>query len=289
MTPKPVRDVAASVRARLVRLAHQRNEEAELTFLRYVLERFLYRLSRSPHGESVVVKGATLMAVWGGPAYRPTRDVDLLGRGSSSPKAVARLVRDVCAVDVRDDGVRFDLSTLTTEPLRADDEYPGVRAELTARLGSARIAVQIDVAFGQAVKPRPSKVEFPTLLDFPAPRLLAYPREVVVAEKSHAMVVLGMRNSRMKDFHDVWTLARSFAFDGRVLAGAFEATFERRRTPIPGGLPVAFTPGFWQDPDTSATWRAFCARSRLSRDAILLPVVGGGGPRLRLADPRSGP
>lgn len=172
-------------------------------------------------------------------------------------------------LDVVDDGVRFDLESLVVGPIREEQEYGGVRVELVARVTTARLRLQVDVGFGDAITPAATMVEFPALLDFPAPHVQAYPRETVVAEKLEAMVQLGMANSRMKDFYDVAVLARDFDFDSEVLARAIRATFERRKTPLPTTVPVAFTPSFTEDPMKKAQWSGFVRKSGV-RDASSL-------------------
>ncbi len=230
MTRKP-RDIAASVRQRLLNLSRDRKEEFQAVLTRYGLERLTYRLARSPHGDEFVLKGAMLFTLWTGEPHRATWDLDLLGRGTIEVARLAKVFREVCEVAVDDDGLSFDGKGVRGERIREDLEYEGVRIHLGARLGVARIAIQVDIGFGDAVTPRPQKVTYPALLDFPAAELKAYPREPVVAEKFQAMVVLGMGNSRMKDFYDVWALARGFNFDGETLCTSIRATFDRRRTP----------------------------------------------------------
>lgn len=202
MTKKPT-NVGASVRARLLRLARERGEDFQLVLTRYASERLLYRLTSSRHASRFVLKGAALFTLWTGRAHRATRDLDLLGFGDSTEPHVRAVFADVLAGDVCDDGVRFDEDSLEVGPIREEQEYGGVRVVVIARIASAKVRLQVDVGFGDAVTPEAAMVEFPTLLDFPAPRLRAYPRETVVAEKVEAMVQLGLANSRMKDFYDL--------------------------------------------------------------------------------------
>lgn len=267
MTRKPT-DIGASVRARLLRLAHERGEDFQLVLNRYANERLLYRLASSVHAPHFILKGAALFAVWTGAPHRATRDVDLLGFGDPSAAHVRSVFADLLLLDVQDDGVRFDPGSLEVGPIREEQEYGGQRVTLTATVSSARVKLQFDVGFGDAVTPPAAVVDFPSLLGFAAPRLRAYPRETVVAEKLEAMVQLGLANSRMKDFYDVVVLARSFDFDGRLLARAIRATFERRKTPFPDALPVALTPTFAADPSKQTQWTAFLRKSGIQ----------GGGP-----------
>lgn len=237
MTRRPPRNIAASVSARLLNLSRESGEDFQFLLLRYAAERFLYRLGESGHRDRYALKGAMLFALWGGSIYRPTRDLDFTGYGSNETEDVLASLREVCTVAVADDGLAFDAGRLTAEPIRDDAEYNGLRVRFQATLGDARIPMRIDIGFGNVIEPAATEVDYPTLLDGPAPRILAYPHEAVVAEKLHAMVVLGERNSRYKDFYDLHVLARQFPFDGERLARAIAATFEapphanRRRAP----------------------------------------------------------
>lgn len=260
------RNLAASVHVRLLTLARERREELEYLLTRYALERLLYRVGISPHASQFVLKGAVLFAVWTDQPHRATRDLDLLGHGDPALPRLAAIFRDLCALPIDDDGLVFNPMSVQAAPIREDQEYEGVRVQLTARLGQARLPLQVDVGFGDAITPAPVEVAVPTLLDLPTPRLRAYPRETVVAEKFQAMVLLGIANSRMKDFYDLWTLARRFDFDGPTLARALAATFDRRRTAVPAAAPLALTPAFSADTAKQAQWRAFVRRGRLVDD-----------------------
>ena len=262
---------AASVRQRLLNLARSRGEDFQLLVTRYGIERFLYRLGRSEH---FVLKGAMLFHVWGIEDHRPTKDVDLLGFGSFEEDHVRRMMQAVLVVPVEDDGLRFDLESLVVSRIREDDAYGGIRAEVRYDLAGMQLRLQIDVGIGDAIVPEAESATFPTLLDDDAPRLRIYRRETVVAEKLHAMVLLGLANSRMKDFYDVAFLADHFDFDGRPLVDAIAATFERRRTPVPEALPLALTDAFAGDEVKRTQWSAFLRRSRLPV-ADLADVVAG--------------
>ena len=220
---KGVTNVAASVHARLLNRAKAEGRPFNELLQYYATERFLYRLSRSPHADRFVLKGALLMLVWLGETIRPTRDADLLGFGEITEESLTRIFTDVCNVDVEPDGLVFP-SSIRVAPIRPEDDYGGLRATLRARLGKARLHVQVDVGIGDAVSPDPTWLEYPTLLDFPQPRLRAYRQETVIAEKFHAMVVLGAANSRMRDFFDVYALAERQRFEGEVLVTALRAS-----------------------------------------------------------------
>ena len=219
MTKRAPVNVAASVRARLEKVARDRNVEVQLILSEFAIERLLYRLGASPYAERFVLKGATLFKLWTGQRHRATWDLDLLGRGEESVEAVVSVIRELCAMPGQD-GIDFDLASITGEEIRALDEYGGVRVRLVARLGQARIPVQIDVGFGDAVTPGASWQTCPTLLGQAPPRILVYPRETVLAEKLEAMVSLGVTNGRMKDFYDMHVLASSFEFEGPLVVAA---------------------------------------------------------------------
>jgi hypothetical protein len=215
-----------------------------------------------------------LFALWGSSLYRPTRDLDFTGYGSSEPADVLASFQEICRCPVEDDGILFDASSLTAEPIREGAEYDGLRVRMQASLGNARIPMQIDVGFGNAVVPPASNVEYPTLLDAPAPSIRAYPPEAVIAEKLHALVVIGERNTRVKDVYDLYVLAGQFSFDGAQLARAIAATFERRGTPITAAIPAALTPRYFADGARAEQWRAYITRNGLPRAPGDLAAVG---------------
>ena len=254
---------AASVRARLQALARKEKLEFQLLLSEFAVERFLYRLGVSPHADRYVLKGAMLFKLWSEERGRATWDLDMLGRGAHGVADVVAVTRDLCRV-LADDGIVFDADSIEAEEIRAADEYAGVRVRLLARLAGARIPMQIDVGFGDAVAPAAVRKYYPTLLEHAPPHILVYPREAVIAEKLEAMVSLGVTNSRMKDFYDVHWLSCSFSFDGAVLAEAIRATFERRGTPVPGELPLAMTRTLLGAPERQTQWRAFLRRGHLA-------------------------
>lgn len=205
MTKRPIKVVAASVRQRLLNLARERADDFNLLLTRYVHERLLYRLAHSPEVDRFVVKGATLFTLWSDLPHRSTRDLDLLGFGTPELARLESVFRSLSAIAVeRDDGVVFDANTVRAHAIREQALYDGIRVEMMAHVGSARVRTQVDVGFGDAIVPAPALAIFPVLLDLPAPALRAYARETVVAEKLHAMADLGMANSRLKDYFDLW-------------------------------------------------------------------------------------
>jgi hypothetical protein len=271
-------DVAASVLPRLLRQAKASGEEFERTLVRFAAERLLFRLGESSARDRCILKGASLLAVWLSDPYRATRDVDVLLAGASDDAAIRSLVQEICGVECPEDGLRFDYSELIVETIRPEEEYSGKRARFRAFLGNARITVQLDLGVGDVMTAQPQQIVYPTMLDsLPQPRLRAYPREATVAEKFEAMVKLETRNSRMKDFHDVWALAGAFGFDGPMLQEAIAACFVRRATPWTDELPRVLTPAFYQMPELEARWRSY-----LVAGAILAPpparfeVIGEG-------------
>lgn len=272
MTKGPIKDVARSVHQRLLNVARETDRLFNDVLQFYADERWLYRLSQSPHGERFVLKGALMLLVWNTPVTRPTRDIDLLGRISNDLESVRSLIAEICRTPIEDDGLVFDAEGVTTERIAEDADYEGVRAKFPARLGNTRIAMQIDIGFSDVITPGPVRVSYPTILDQPAADLQAYNRETVVAEKLEAMVKLGELNSRMKDFFDIWLLAGHFAFDGRMLAESIQRTFERRGTPMEAE-PVCFTDEFATDPSKVAQWSAFVRRGRLEDAPAEFPEV----------------
>ena len=224
---REVRNVAASVRARLHNVARANRASFERMLTRYALERLLFRLSVSPHRERFVLKGAMLYAAWLEDPFRTTRDLDLLAFGGRETERIVTIFGEICAHAVEDDGLIFDTERIAAEPIRDDRAYGGLRLRTVARLAAAVIPLQIDIGFGDVVTPGPLELEYPVLLDQPVPMLNAYPRETVAAEKFEAIVVLDLANSRMKDFYDLLAMSRLFAFEGATLAAAIRATFER--------------------------------------------------------------
>ncbi|MEN6633258.1 MAG: nucleotidyl transferase AbiEii/AbiGii toxin family protein [Candidatus Polarisedimenticolia bacterium] len=251
------RNVAASVRARLLRLARERNQEFGLVLLRYALERLLYRMSVSPHADQFLLKGALLFELWFDVPHRPTRDADLLGFGSPEAPRLETVFREICSLE-GNDGVTFPPSAVKAAAIREDARYAGVRVTLLGLIDGARCPVQIDVGFGDAVTPAPESVVYPTMLaEFPAPKLRVYPRCTAAAEKLETLVVRGIANSRMKDYYDLWVLARRSEFRGETLSRAIRRTFDRRGTALPADLPLGLADAFAQDPRKRTQWQAF--------------------------------
>jgi hypothetical protein len=251
-------DIPASVRARLLNQAKASGEEFERTLTRFAAERWLYRLGVSAARSRCVLKGASLLTVWLPDPHRATRDIDVLATGDTHDAAIRELLSEVCAVQCPDDGVTFDLSALVIAPIRVEEEYAGVRALFWAFLSTARIRMQVDIGIGDALTSDVNEIEYPAMLPhLPRANIRAYPRETSVAEKFEAMVKLGRRNSRMKDFHDVYALSAAFAFDGATLCAAIKGCFDRRVTSWTAERPDALTTAFYQDELIQKRWQAY--------------------------------
>ncbi len=266
------KNLPASVRQRLTNKAKETARPFQEVLQYFAMERFLYRLSRSHSADKFVLKGALMFTAWGAPVTRPTRDIDLLGRTDNEVEAVANLMREVCGQAVEPDGLVFDVASVAGEAIKEDADYSGVRVTFLVTLQNARVAMQIDVGFGDVVTPAAMKTDYPVLLDFAAPKLLGYPRETVVAEKFEAMTKLGLLNSRMKDFYDLWLLSRQFDFDGPTLATALRRTFENRETGMQS-QPTALTKAFGSDAAKQTQWQGFLKRTKLSDVPTSLQVV----------------
>jgi predicted nucleotidyltransferase component of viral defense system len=232
------------VKARLLHIAKANGEDLQHVLIRYANERLMYRVGQSAYSDDFVLNGATLLTAWTGVQYRATKDLDFLGTCSSDANRMAEVFRQICLVTVEGDGLVFDPYAVETEQVREDERYEGVRIHLRVLLGQADLRLQVDIGFGDAVTPTPELRELPTLLQMNAPTLRCYPVETVIAEKFEAMVDLGIGNSRMKDFYDIWYLARHFDFDGESVRQSIVRTFERRGTPLPVSLPLALTEEF---------------------------------------------
>ena len=274
MTKESSTNVAASVKQRLLNRARTQKEDFNLLLTKYALERVLYRISQSPHKDAFVLKGALLFELWTDQTHRPTRDADFLSQGDSSLERFLGIFKEICSMNVHDDGLRFDPASVKVDRIKEDQDYEGMRVTFPGYLEASRLPVQIDIGFGDAITPAPIQTSFPTLLENPAPVLLAYPRETVIAEKFEALVKLGMANTRMKDFHDLRTLSVLFSFAGPALSEAIQRTFERRKTALPlEALPTALTPEFYDDDTKQKQWNAFVSKNKLYIEPITLQEV----------------
>lgn len=273
MTRRSLANVAQSVHQRLLTRAQETHRPFNELLQHYGIERFLYRLGRSPHAEQLLLKGALLLRVWKIPMARPTMDIDVLGRDAVTMEALIAILRDCMTLEVEDDGMTFDPGSVVSDIITPEADYQGWRIRFNGSLGNARLRMQVDVGVGDAVYPAPIWIDYPVLLDQPAPHLRAYSVENAVAEKFQAMVDLDMANSRMKDFHDIWTLANNLEFDGAQLSEAIRRTFQRRQTPLPTTIPTAFTPAFYDDKTKQAQWRAFLNRGLAANENASLEDI----------------
>ena len=257
------RNLAASIRARLKQRADATKQDFNLTLTHYGLERLLYRLSVSPHAANYLLKGALLFSLWYDQTHRPTRNADLLGFGPDDLDTAVAAFREICQIEV-EDGIAFDPASVNGSVIRKEAGYGGVRIDLRAKLDGARIALQVDIGFGDAVTPAPEAVSYPVLLeDLPAPQLRSYPKYTVVAEKFHAVCLLGMANTRMKDYFYLWVLLAEDALEAAELRRAVEATFDRRKLAMPSALPSGLSDAFVQDAEKQRQWAAFLKKNRL--------------------------
>lgn len=258
------RNLAASVRARLKQHADAAKQDFNLTLTHYGLERLLYRLSVSRHASAFLLKGALLFSLWYDHPHRPTRDADLLAFGPNDIDTLVATFREICGIAC-DDGIVLDAMAIQGAEIRKATGYGGTRVDIPAALDGARIALQVDIGFGDAVTPAPVTVNYPVLLDdMPAPQLRAYPKHTAIAEKFHAICLLGMANSRMKDFFDLDVLMQETSLDASELRRAIEATFARRQTILPDELPSGLSDAFACDPTKQAQWKAFLRKNQLA-------------------------
>lgn len=255
-------NIAASVHQRLLDKAKKSSRPFNEFLQHFAIERFIYRLSKSNYSENFILKGALMFSAWGGSGSRPTMDIDLLGKIDNNIDVILVAMKTACEMDVEADGISFNSETVTAERIIEDAEYQGVRVRVQGNLGNARITLQIDIGFGDIIVPGPNKIVYPVLLEFPAPELNGYTMESTIAEKFHAMVRLGILNSRMKDFYDIWMLSHAFDFKGEILAEAIEKTLRNRNTPITINQTVFESP-FMCDRDKNTQWLGFAQRTKL--------------------------
>lgn len=261
-------NLAASVRARLLNVAKAQHVDFNQVLVRFALERMPYRLGQSPHADRFLLKGALLFTLWYEMPHRATRDADLLGFGASDMASVAQAFRDIAAVRV-DDGIVFDPESVTVEQIRKEAGYGGVRVFMAGDLAKARCKTQIDIGFGDAVTPAPLDAVYPVLLDdLPSPRLRTYPVYTVIAEKLHAIALLGMANTRLKDYFDLSVLLARERLDEQVLADAIRATFVRRGLTVSPALPPGLTAAFAHDASRQALWLAFLKKNELAAEPL---------------------
>lgn len=267
------KDLAASVRARLLNKAKAEQSDFNAVLVRYALERLLYRMSQSAHADSFLLKGAMLFTLWYDMPHRPTRDVDLLGFGPSDLASINKTFKDIASVVV-DDGISFEPESVSAQEIRQEAGYAGARVLISAELAGAQVKTQVDIGFGDAVTPGPVRAVYPVMLDdFPAPILQTHPVYTVIAEKLHAIALLGMANSRLKDYLDISVLLERETLDTEILASAIAATFKRRGLAVPTELPIGLSDEFANDASRQALWRAFLKKNQLAVTPLLTIVI----------------
>jgi Nucleotidyl transferase AbiEii toxin, Type IV TA system len=269
-----MRNAAHSIAQRLLNVSKKNRDEYTLICMRFATERLLYRIGQSEYFQKFILKGATLFLAWYGHGYRTTKDVDLLGLGKPDTGRLMEIFKELCLIDTSTvDGLVFLPDSVRATPIQNQEEYHGIRINLRVMMERARIDLQIDVGFGDIVTPGPEKITFPTLLELPAPVIMAYPKYTALAEKFMAMVTLGMQNSRMKDFYDICVMFRIMEFDMEILEKTIQATFAARDNALPNQLPIALSDEFAHDESKLAQWKAFANRSKLSIPVGQLPDV----------------
>ena len=257
-----IKDIAKSVAQRLKNHAKREGRTFEELSIYYGMERFLYRLSQSKHANMFILKGAVMLRVWNSQDPRATRDIDLLGKTSNDPESIIGKILEILSTEVEPDGIIFDPDSIQYEPITEGANYTGIRIRFLSKIDTAKVPMLIDIGFGDVVSPHPTKEDYPTLLEFPAPNILCYSRESSIAEKVEAVIKLGSINSRMKDFYDIWMLSRQFNFDEKTLTKAIHATLGHRKTAIPNTI-EAFSEDFAETKQKD--WTAFCNNLKLEK------------------------
>lgn len=260
-----IKNIEASVRARLQNKARESNRPFAELLQYYGMERFLYRFSQSEYADKFILKGALMFTVWQVPERRTTLDIDFLGRYDNQVAKIEEVIKEICRTTVSTDGLVFDPETVIGQKIKEDADYEGVRVKFRGFLERARISMQIDVGFGDIIYPRPKAIEYPTILDFPKPHLKGYTAESVVAEKFEAMIKLGLLNSRMKDFYDLWLMTRQFDFEGTDLVEAIQRTFSHRKTALPAKPPLLAEEIYDEKSDRQTLWKAFLQKGQISQ------------------------
>jgi predicted nucleotidyltransferase component of viral defense system len=265
------KNLPPSIHQRLLNKARQSGRAFNELLQYYAIERLLYRLSISEYSELFTLKGALMFNAWGLTNLRPTRDIDLLGHTQNTVDAVLKIFQDLSKLEAEPDGLEFDPVQIQSERIKEDADYEGIRITMTARLGKTRLTIQIDIGFADVITPAPERLDYPTILDFPVPHLYVYPPETVIAEKFQAMTVLGMANSRMKDFYDIWMLITNFEFDGMVIQTAIERTFQNRSTELPTEKHIIFSEEFADNKRDQ--WIAFSRKLRNENAVVIHQIV----------------
>ncbi|OGF48791.1 MAG: hypothetical protein A2044_08800 [Candidatus Firestonebacteria bacterium GWA2_43_8] len=268
-----VKNIAASVKARLFNKAEETNRQFAEVLQYFGMERLLYRLSKSKYSDNFILKGALMFTVWQIPERRTTLDIDFLARYDNQIISIENVMKDICEVKVEQDGLVFDPGTVKGQRIKEGADYEGVRIKLMGFLGKARIPIQIDVGFGDITYPDPKVIDYPVILDFSQPRLKGYPAENTVSEKFNAMINLGPLNSRMKDFYDIWLIMRRYDFEGPALAAALKKTFAQRKTEFPDKIPLFAEEIYDDNSDRQELWNAFVIKEEVKHTPQYLSAV----------------
>jgi hypothetical protein len=270
---KEVANFNVSIRARLQNKANDTGRPFAEVLQYYGMERFLYRFSKSAYKDKFVLKGALMFAVWDVPERRTTLDIDFLGRYENQTVEIEKVMKDVCSVDVQADGLVFDIKTVTAQKIKEGADYEGVRVKFTGFLERSRISMQVDIGFGDVVYPKPKMIDYPVILDLPKPHLKGYAPETVVSEKFETMVQLGLLNSRMKDFYDIWLMTRQFDFEGPELAEALKRTFAHRKTSFPSGRQLFVEEIYDESSDRQILWKTFLKKGNIKHASEKLSTI----------------
>ncbi|MDP3980561.1 MAG: nucleotidyl transferase AbiEii/AbiGii toxin family protein [Chlamydiota bacterium] len=258
---KDIKNIKASVRARLQNKAKEESRPFSEVLQYYGMERFLYRFSRSKYADKFILKGALMFMVWHMPERRTTLDIDLLALCDNKIGGIEKMIKDICKAGVISDGLIFDDKTLKSQRIKEDADYEGIRVKFVGFLERSRIPMQIDIAFGDNIYPNPKTIEYPVILDYPKPKLKGYPAESIISEKFEAMIKLGLLNSRMKDFYDIWLMMRQFDFNGSRLVEALKRTFEKRKTVLSQSKPLFAEEIYDEKSDRQTLWKAFLKKA----------------------------
>lgn len=262
------KNISESVRSRLKNIAVKEGSDFNAVLTRYGLERLLYRIGESEYANQFLLKGALLFNLWYDMPHRPTKDIDLLGFGDNDLAYIKQTFSKICSISA-DDGISFLSESVTVDTIKKDGGYTGARVELFGELAKAKIKIQIDIGYGDAVTPGPIDTHYPVLLnDLPAPKIRTYPIYTVIAEKLHAIALLGMANSRLKDYLDLYVLLSNEQLDNQVLAQAIQATFTRRGMTVLEELPIGLTDEFANDPTRESMWKAFLRKNELEQKPL---------------------
>lgn len=268
------KNIGESVRSRLKNIAVKEGSDFNAVLTRYGLERLLYRIGESEYSKQFLLKGALLFNLWYDMPHRPTKDIDLLGFGDNDLAYIKQTFSKICRISA-DDGISFLSESVTVDTIKKDGVYTGARVELFGELAKAKIKIQIDIGYGDAVTPGPIDAHYPVLLsDLPAPKIRTYPIYTVIAEKLHAIAFLGMANSRLKDYLDLYVLLGNEQIDNQVLAKAIQATFNRRGMDLPETLPIGLTDEFANDPSRQSMWKAFLRKNELEQKPLTEVIAG---------------